>query len=335
MPTIRLAVIGVNHDHVYQQARMLVDAGAIIVSFFADEPDLAASFSAAFPLVRRVGAPYEILEDESIDLVVSAAIPNERAAIGIATMLHGKDFLVSKPGCTSLAQLAEVKRVQASTGRIFSGFFGEHFASRAAVKAGELVQNGAIGRVVHTLGLGPHRARIQERPSWFVQRSRYGGILTDLASHQIEQFLFFSGSTSGHVVSSRVANHAHAGYPEFEDFGDVLLAGDGGTGYARVDWLTPRGLDTWGDSRMTILGTDGYIELRKTVDLAGRSGGDHLFLVDHAGTRYIDCRDVPLPFAKQLIADVVLGTRTSLSQERCFLASELALRAQALATRLT
>ena len=57
----------------------------------------------------------------------------------------------------------------------------------------------------------------------------------------------------------------------------------------RVDWFTPDGLPTWGDGRLTILGTEGTIELRKYVDIAGRPGGDHLFLVDKKGVRHIDC----------------------------------------------
>ena len=69
-----------------------------------------------------------------------------------------------------------------------------------------------------------------------------------------------------------------------------MLRGDRGTGYIRVDWFTPDGLSTWGDGRLTILGTDGFIEIRKNVDIGGRPGGSHLFLVDQKDTRYIDCQ---------------------------------------------
>ena len=68
-----------------------------------------------------------------------------------------------------------------------------------------------------------------------------------------------------------------------------MLRGNGGTGYIRVDWFTPDGLNTWGDGRLTILGTDGFIEIRKNVDIGGRPGGNHLFLVDQKETRYVDC----------------------------------------------
>jgi predicted dehydrogenase len=239
-----------------------------------------------------------------------------------------------KPGFTTLEQLAEVRRVQAETGRIYSVCFSERFGNRATVRAGELVQAGAIGRVLQTIGLGPHRIRLPERPEWFFHRDQYGGIIADIGSHQVDQFLFFTGSTQAEVVAAQVANYKYPQYPELEDFGEVLLQGDGGSGYIRVDWFTPDGLPTWGDGRLVILGTEGYIELRKYCDIAGRPGGDHLFLVDHKGTHYVDCHDGELPYGRQLIADIVNRTETAMPQTHCFLASELALQAQAQARRL-
>ena len=325
---IRFGVIGVNHNHIYGMTDLLLDAGAELASFFAAEADLAAAFEERYPRVRRASSAAEILEDESIGLIASAAVASERAGLGIATMRHGKDYLSDKPGFTSLEQLSEARQVQRETGRIYSVCYSERLQNRATVRAGQLVQAGAIGRPLQTVGLGPHRLNAPSRPAWFFQRERYGGILADIGSHQADQFLFFTGSTAAEVVASQVANRAHPEYPELEDFGDMLLRGDGGTGYVRVDWFTPDGLSTWGDGRLTILGTDGYIELRKYVDIAGRPGGDHLFLVDQRETRYIECRDVDLPFGRQLSDDIRNRTETAMPQAHAFLASELALRAE-------
>lgn len=333
-PQIRFGVIGINHGHIYGQVNLLLHAGAELVSVFALEADLLAKFTDTYPQARVAGSVEQILEDETLQLVVSAAIPSERAGIGIAAMQHGKDYMSDKPGFTTLEQLAEARRVQAETGRIYSICFSERFENRATVRAGELVKAGAIGRVLQTIGLGPHRASLPTRPDWFFQRSQYGGIITDIASHQADQFLFFTGSSRAQVVSSQVANWHHPEHPGLEDFGDLMLRGDGGTGYIRVDWFTPNGLDTWGDTRLTVLGTDGYIEVRKNIDIAGRPGTNHLFLVDQQGTQYIDCSDVPLPYGSQLVSDIVNRTETAMTQQHCFLASELVLRAEAEATRL-
>jgi predicted dehydrogenase len=333
-PTIRFAAIGLNHGHIYGQVNLLLRAGAELVSFYAQEPDLIADFAKTYPQARLAGSAQEILENESIHLVVSAGIPNERAPLGIAVMRHGKDYMSDKPGFTTLDQLAEARRVQAETGRIYSICFSERLEVPAAVKAGELVKAGAIGQVVQTVGLGPHRIHPPARPDWFYQKARYGGILTDIASHQADQFLFYTGSTQAEVVASQVGNFKHPQYSELEDFGEMMLRGNGGVGYVRVDWYTPQGLGVWGDGRLTILGTEGYIELRKYIDIAGRAGDNHLFLVDQKDIHYMDCAGGDLPYGRQLVYDVLNRTETAMPQAHCFLASELALKAEAQAQRL-
>jgi predicted dehydrogenase len=332
--TIRFAITGLNHGHIYGQTKSMLDEGAEAVCFYAPEDDLAAQFSKSYPQIPRVVTLDEILEDESIQLVINAGIPVERASMGIKVMQHGKDYMVDKPGLVTLEQLEKVRHVQAETGRIYSVCYSERFWSRAATKAGELILAGAIGQVIQTLSLGPHQRRLPSRPDWFFVKEKYGGILTDIGSHNFDQFLHFTGSTSAEIVSSQVANFHHPQYPELEDFGDVVVRGDGGVGYIRVDWFTPDGLGVWGDGRMFITGTDGYIELRKYVDIAGRPGGEHLFLVNQEGTQYIDCKDVPLPYGGQLIADILNRTETAMTQEHSFLAMELAIKAENMAHRL-
>lgn len=332
--TIRFGVIGLNHGHIYAQTEALRRAGGQLVSVYAGEPELAQAFAQRFPEVRLARSRLEILDDSSIQLVVSAAIPVDRAPLGIEVMRSGKDFMSDKPGVTTLDQLAEVRRVQAETRRIYSIMFNERFESAATVKASALVHGGAIGTPLQTVGLGPHRLNLPTRPAWFFERAKYGGILCDIASHQFDQFLHFTGSTTAEIVAAQIGNLHHPQYAGLEDFGDVMIRGNRGSGYIRVDWFTPDGLPTWGDGRLTILGTDGFIEIRKMVDLDGRAGGNHLFLVDGKGTRHVDCSAVELPYARALIADVLDRTETAMPQAHCFLATELALRAQQVAQRL-
>jgi predicted dehydrogenase len=326
---INFSVIGINHGHIYGQVNALLKAGARFVSFYAPEPALAAPFAKAFPQAAQARGEAEILEDSAIQMIVTAGIPCERAPLGIRAMQHGKDFMTDKPGFTTLDQLAEARRMQAETKRIYSVCYSERFENGATTMAGELVQAGAIGRVIQTIGLGPHRTNLPLRPAWFFEREKYGGILCDICSHQADQFLFFTGSTEAEVVAAQVGNVNHPQHPELEDFGDVMWRGNNGMGYARVDWFTPDGLATWGDGRSFILGTDGTIELRKYTDIAGRPGGSHLFIVDRTETRYVDCSGVDLPYGRQLVQDVLDRTETAMSQAHCFLASELVLKAQA------
>jgi predicted dehydrogenase len=333
--TIRFAVIGINHSHIYGQVDCLLAAGAEFVAFHAIEDDLSRPFAEKYPQAKRVSDKRAILEDKSVHMVLTSAILNERAAISIEAMRHGKDVMSDKPGMTTHAQLAELRQVVKETGRIFSVCYSEHFETRSTVKAGELVQAGAIGEVIHTVGLGPHAIRNNQRPDWFFDRKRYGGILCDIGSHQCEQFLFFSNTLDAEVISATVNNRANPDRPGLQDVGDMHLRTPRTTGYVRLDWFTPEGLPTWGDGRLTILGTEGYIELRKYIDIAGRPGKDHLFMVDKKGVNYVDCSDVALPYGPALIHDVLNRTETAMTQEHCFKAMELALDAQRLAEQGT
>ena len=331
---IRFAAIGLNHGHIHGQIAAVTRGGGELAAFYAKEPDLADAFATRYPRVRRARSIQEILEDPSIALVVSAAIPSERAPLGVEVMRHGKDFMVDKPGATTLAQLEELRGAQRDTRRIYSVLIERH-ESPSTQKAGQLVAAGAIGTVVQTIALAPHKMSPATRPSWFFEREKYGGILVDLASHHVDQFLFFTGSTRAEIVAAQVDNVGHPQWSGLEDFGEVMFKGDRGRGYIRADWFTPDGLPVFGDGRTTILGTEGYIELRKSADIAGRGGGNHLFLVDRKGVQYVDSRDVPLPFGEQLVDDVVNRTSTADDQARTFLAMELALRAEAMAARST
>lgn len=331
---VKYATIGIDHPHALHQNTQLLNSDFELAAFYGTDETKVAQFKAQFPQARLVGGMNEILEDESIQMINCAAIPSERAAISIAAMQHGKDVLVDKLGVTTLDQLAEVRKVQEATKRHYYVWFGERIDEPATAKATELVKAGRIGKVVQTIGLGPHQLTLHPRPWWFYKKETLGGILVDVLSHQSDQFLFFTGSTEAEVVASQVGNYRNPQHPELEDFGDVMFRGNGGTGYARVDWLTPDGLGTWGDGRLFILGTDGYIELRKFIDIAGHPGIAHLLVVDHKGVEYIDCKGTPLPFAGEFAGDIFDRTNIAIGQEHCYLASRLGLTASNEAVRL-
>jgi predicted dehydrogenase len=331
---ITFGVVGIEHPHAMNLVAGLRDAGARCAGFHTATPNpVFDRCRQRFPDVPVVDDPRRLLEDPDVALIVSADVPDRRAAVAVGAMRAGKDVLVAKPGCTTSAQLAEIRAVAARTGRRWVVAFSERLHVRAAVRAGELVHAGAIGTVVQTIGLGPHQLKLPTRPAWFLDPARNGSILTDLASHQIDQFLFYTGSADAEIVASTVANHAMPEHPAFEDFGEVLLRSARAHGYLRVDWYSPDGLPTWGDGRLTILGTAGYIELRKYVDIAGRPGGDHLFIVDGRDTRHVDCADVRLPFYPDLLRDLVARTETAIGQEHTFTATGLAIEAAERARR--
>ena len=339
--SIRFSVCGMSHDHIYGMVGAILRGGGVLVAAYGAEPDKAAAFAKAFPQAKMVSSEEEILNDPSAQLVLSSTIPNQRAPLGVKVMKRGKDYLSDKPGATTLEQLAEVRKTIAETKRIYGIMYSERLEVKGAVKAGELVQAGAIGHVIQTINIAPHQifqpvkngsdahaGGASGRPYWFWEPELYGGILCDIGSHQVDQFLYYTGSTEAEVVASQIANVNHPEHPKFQDFGDMMLRGDRGFGYVRLDWFTPDALGTWGDGRLFILGTDGYIEVRKYINVAVNKSGNNLFLVNKTEQRYIDCNNVVLPFGLQFVSDVVHRTHTAQDQAQCLLAAELVIKAQ-------
>ncbi|MCD1257927.1 Gfo/Idh/MocA family oxidoreductase [Paenibacillus athensensis] len=330
------AAIGLDHGHIYGMCNGLREAGATLKWVYDSDPAKVAAFCAVYPEVRIARSEQEIMQDREVRLIAGAAVPAERCALGLRAMSHGKDYFTDKTPFTTLEQLAQAKAKTAETGLKYAVYYSERLHVESAVFAGQLIEEGAIGRVVQVLGLGPHRLNAASRPPWFFDRSLYGGILCDIGSHQIEQFLYFAGCKDAVVTSSKVANYANKAFPELEDYGDATLVGDNGaTNYFRVDWLTPDGLGTWGDGRTIILGTEGYMELRKYIDIARDPQGDQLYLVNGSGEKHFSLSgQVGYPYFGRLILDCLHRTELAMTQEHAFKAAELCLIAQMKAVRM-
>ena len=333
---IRFGVCGMSHDHIYGMIGAVQRGGGEMVAAWGGEPDKLAAFTKRYPNVKMLKTQEEILSDPSIQLVLSSQIANERAPLGVKVMRQGKDYLSDKPGITTLEQLAEVRKTIAETKRIYAIMYSERLEVKAAVYAGKLVEQGAIGKVIQTINIAPHQIFQRGgtagggsgRPDWFWNDVQFGGILCDIGSHQVDQFLYYTGSTQAEVAESQIANVRHPEHPHFQDFGDMVLRGNKGLGYVRLDWFTPDGLGTWGDGRLFILGTEGYIEVRKYTNVAVSKQGNNLFIVDKDQARYIDCNNMPLPFGPEFVADIVNRTHNAQNQEQCLLAAELVIKAQ-------
>lgn len=327
-----VAAMHLDHGHIVGMANGLLGAGATLKWVYDPQPERAAAFAEQFPQVRVASSEEEVLADPEVQLVAAAAVPSERAPLGIRVMEAGKDYFTDKTPLISLEQLEQAKEAVERTGRKYAVYYSERVHVEAAVLAGQLIEQGAIGRVIQVMGMGPHRLGDPDsRPDWFYERARYGGILTDIGSHNFEQMLTFTGSDNAEILSSAIANHAHPEHPELDDFGEASIAlSSGASGYVRVDWFTPDGLRTWGDGRSFILGTEGYLELRKYIDVTTDNGGGQVILVNGEGEQRIDATGkVGYPFFGQLIQDCLHRTENAMTQAHAFKAVELAVRAQA------
>lgn len=330
------AATALDHGHIYGMCNGLIEAGAELRHVFDPDPAKVEAFRKVFPQAQPLRSEAELFEKNEVRLVAAAAVPNERGPLGLRVMDAGRDYFTDKTPFTEMAQLEDARRKAAATGRKYMVYYSERLHVESAVFAGQLIDEGAIGRVVQVIGFGPHRLNAPSRPAWFFEKQKYGGILCDIGSHQFEQFLTYSGAKDARIVNAAVANTNNPDYPELEDFGEANLIGDNGaTNYIRVDWLTPDGLGTWGDGRTFILGTRGTIELRKYINVATARTGDHLFLVDEKGEQHLELAGkVGFPFFGRLILDCLHRTENAMTQEHALKAAELCLRAQAAAARI-
>lgn len=324
------AAVGLDHGHIYGMSNGLLEAGAELKLVYDPDPEKVKSFKEHFPQVKIANSADEIYSNPEIDLIASAGIPVDRHKVGIKALENGKHYFSDKPGFTTLKQIESAKEKVADTGLKWGIYYSERLHVESAVFAGQLIDEGAIGRVIQVIGTGPHRIRADKRPDWFFDPEKYGGILCDIGSHQIEQFLHYADAEDAEVLHSKISNYNHKDYSGFHDFGDATLVADNGaTFYFRVDWFTPDGLGSWGDGRVTILGTEGYIEVRKYIDIARDESGDHLYLVDNDGEKHYELNSkVGFPFFGEFILDCLNGTENSMTQEHIFKAAELSIKAQ-------
>ena len=329
------AATALDHGHIYGQTNGLREAGGICKWVYDSDPARVAQFLKTYPEAKAARSEAEILDDPAVRLVAAAAIPNLRAELGIRVMQAGKDYFTDKAPLTSLDQLAQARATAANTKCKYMVYYSERLHVESAMFAGELIQQGAIGRVINVIGMGPHRLGTG-RPEWFFKKEQYGGILCDIGSHQIEQFLYYSGAKDARMVSAQVGNFSHPETPELEDFGDAsLIADNGATNHFRVDWFTPTGLRSWGDGRLFVMGTEGYIEVRKYIDVTTENGGDQLILVNGEGEQRIACAGkVGFPFFGRLLRDCLDRTETAMTQAHAFKAAELCVKAQLAAVRV-
>ena len=329
-----VAAAALEHGHIYGMCSGLTQAGATLKYVWDPDPKKVAAFIKKFPTAKPVEHLETILEDPGVHMVAAAGIPNERCSLGLRVMEAGKDYFVDKTPMTTLAQLDAARECCARTGRRYFVYYSERLHNESSVLAGKLVMAGEIGDVIQVIGTGPHRHG-PSRPDWFYRHAQYGGLLCDIGSHQIEQFLYFTKNENATVLSSKVGNYTYPDHPEFEDFGDATLLGDNGaTGYFRVDWLTPDGLRTWGDGRLFLLGTKGYMELRKYVNVAQPGAGNQILLVNQQQEKQIDAAGIGFPFFGEMILDSLNRTEEAMTQAHIFRAAELCIRAQMQAIRI-
>jgi predicted dehydrogenase len=332
---MRFAVIGLSHVHALSMTEALLGLPEVACDGFAPEDTpVARGFQSVFSDLRP--RPREdLLGDPAIDLVLCADVNGLRGSVLAEALAAGKHVFVDKPPVTTLQDLETVERAAKKNGKLFFVYFGERLDNPLLLKTKQLIGEGRIGRVVNFIGLGPHKLSIEHRPAWMFDPALYGGILNDIASHQVELFTWLTGQQVARF-RSRVGNFGTPQYPTFEDFGDAWFEGDGGaTGYVRVDWFTPDALPTWGDIRQMLVGTEGTLEIRSNINVGSADAGPVLLLTTReSAPEVVDPGDIDTAWAPKLVADIQDGVNRLMPHDRTFQALRTVLSMQSQAERI-
>ena len=332
---MRFAVIGLSHAHIFPMTQALLGLPDVTCGGFSpEETPVGNGFAGLFSDLPRRSRD-DLLGDPAIDLILCADVNGLRGSLLVAALEARKHVFVDKPPVTTLDDLDAVKRAVEAGGKLFFVYFGERLGNPLSLKARELVRAGRIGRTVNFIGLGPHKLSIEHRPAWMFDPALYGGILNDIAIHQVELFGWLTGQRVARF-RSRVGNFGTPQHPTFEDFGDAWFEGDDGTaGYVRVDWFTPDALPTWGDIRQLLVGTEGMLELRSNISLGSPDAKPALFLTTRSSPpEQVDASDVETAWAPQLVADIREGVNRLMPHNETFAALRAVLEMQKEAERI-
>lgn len=328
--SLSIAAIGMAHEHIYGQVRMLVAQGARLVGCYDADPEPCRKLLAEYPQAKIAQTEEELLNDPAVEVIVTAAVPSERANIGLRALAQGKHVFTDKPGIINQAQLSALKEATRNSGKKYLIYY----QMRRAPLVWEMVRrirSGDIGKVVQVMSVCPHRCGADARPDWFFDLARSGSILMDIGVHHLDLHLLFTGQARGNLRYARMDCVRFTEYEGFYDYGEALFEYAGGsiTGSFRLDWLSPDGLNAHGDGRFLVLGSEGYLDYRPSVELAGRVGKGHLFVVNQRESLALSPADVaPTTFSADLYQDFVDGGEKSMIQESIFNTAEMLLEAE-------
>jgi predicted dehydrogenase len=314
---VRVAIAGAAHPHVEYALRELALTPELSLVAVAD-PCLDIAVACAAGSQARVFADHrEMLDRVAPEIVVAAGVYRDRGTIVVDALNAGCHVVADKPLCITSAELEAIRIAsQASRGSVTllleKRFYPETIAAM------DLVSSGAIGEVIEVNSTGPHKLNLSERPSWFLDRATYGGILTDLITHDIDLALVFTKATSG-TITGAVAGEL-PDRPGFALSGVAMLRTPTQLMVLEANWLTPAASPVHGDYHMRVVGCEGVVDLwwaRNLVTLATSGKAAHHV---ETGTGYRP--------AEPVFESLIRGEVPPLAGKDSFITTQLALLAQ-------
>jgi len=149
-------------------------------------------------LARTTGAEiahdwYTLTERPDIDAIVVATSHEWLSPIAIAGVDHGKHVLVEKPAGRNLAEVGAIAAAAVRSSALVKVGYNHRFHP-AIQKAREIVDSGAIGKLMYVRGRYGHGGRVGYEKEWRLHPAiSGGGELLDQGSHLIDLAHWFLG----------------------------------------------------------------------------------------------------------------------------------------------
>lgn len=320
---VRVAIAGAAHPHVEYALRELALRPELSLAAVAD-PCLDIALACAAGSQARVFADHrEMLDRVAPEIVVVAGIYRDRGTIVVDALNAGCHVIADKPLCVTSAELEAIRIASQTSQRSVTLLLEKRFYPET-IAAMDLVSSGAIGEVIEVNSTGPHKLNLSERPGWFLDRAAYGGILTDLVTHDIDLALVFTDATSG-TITGAVAGEL-PDHPGFSLSGAAMLRTPTQLMVLEANWLTPAASPVHGDYHMRVVGCEGVVDLwwaRHQVTLTTTTKAAHDVEV---GSGYRP--------AELLFGSLICGEAPALAGKDSFITTQLALLAQESADNL-
>jgi len=317
---IRVGVAGCQHPHVEYIYTEVASRRNVTIEAVA-EPDQVTRAAAA----RRFGVPAyadhrELLDRHRLDVVVAAGDFAGRGRIVADSLQAGAHVLADKPLCTTAGDLGDVEASWLAGDRELSLLL-EKRCWPPTLALLNLINADVLGEITLFAASAPHRLMRAARPPWFFDPVSYGGILNDLAVHDLDLLLWLTGTTGG-VITGWTGNRTMPEHPGFDDHGLAVFRGtDGLLGTFEVHWLSPEAAPYHGDYRLRVTGTQG------TAELTWKDG--HIVVATHLRPPYQPPLPAPIRPACGFFDAVCDGRSQMITGSDAIAATRLALAAQA------
>ena len=240
---IRIAFAGFRHSHIlalYEAAKKspLVE----IVGAFEEDAETKEKMEREAGVVFTYASYDALLSDSRVDAVAIGDYYSIRGARVIGALSAGKHVISDKPLCTTEREAEEIAALAKKTGLCVYLMLDLRFDPRfATVK--RLISEGAVGKITQIRFGGQHPLLRSERPTWYFEEGKHGGVINDIAIHGIDVIRYMCGLRPERVLGGKCWNAFAEDVPHFQDSGIFLCDMEGGAALtADVSYASPDGM---------------------------------------------------------------------------------------------